>query len=893
MENKTSTVMSINVGKLLSARNCSKKGDYLGLGLLSVSEEEKFRTDIRRMQGEYLGRPDAPQKIEDFILTQSKREWYKMDAQYDIIINEEAAYQKRLASFFVGKKTAAFNILWSVPVSLTVGNTPVSEVYGFVHAILNDESEEGGYTAVIIGEGKPSYSKYAKRKEARPEYAPEMIGAYLSLSGTFGANLKVIMVYPRRKEDTVTSEFKVDSQIVTADLSKVPVKELTKRFQDAFASNGAQPECTSCLYESLCSGMCVRKADKGSDQESQQQTKTGLKFTKSQEEVVNFTEGSCAVYAVPGAGKTTTLVHRLIKLLEAGIDPKHILFVTFTNKAAEEILSRVKGLLHTEFEEELPDIFTYNGLGWQILRDHRDITGNLKLLSSMDEKRILMECIDAFTEPLTGYSYRYVEGKYGLLPSLLNTFQRLEEDKIKEESALVQKGHSPEQISRLKKMYKDRLNEDHYIDYDQQITLAKQLLVDHPELCLEYGNRWQYIMADEYQDSSQDNVDLLYAIADAGKRNLVVVGDTDQSIYEWRNGSPKHLLEFATHYPECKQIYMNDNFRSVKQILDASNELISKNANRIDMFMVAHKDSNALPYRMKKCGYHKVTTILKMLRSKNYEYGDIGILSRTNAPLNKVKALLDQEGIDSISPSDYLTKDPFFILVKDILDMFFIGFSETDMGFYRYMMALGVELPPKKDVKETFYQNLVQYYAMVPIEAESMNTMLAYAVEEDECQKNEPLYMAFQKLYQIFSQLLASSDPAASIRIICSAFYADEDAPAVLELKRLIDQQDFSDLQTFREYLNCMQELQDERKIEHLTCPDKVNLMTAHSSKGKEFPAIIILQAEDFGTTEEERRLLYVAMTRAKKCLFVMESPMEECELLSEISNYMLTLTFS
>lgn len=892
MDNNKKAGMSVSLNKLLAARNCPKHGDYLRLCLITQTEENQFRAELKTLQGHYLGRPEAPEKVEDFVLTQSKRDWYRMDAQYDILIREEAAYQKRLASFFVGKKCIAAQIQWSIPLSLSAGTTAVSEVYGFATAIIKEDYDSEQYTAIIMGDGKPNYSKYARNIRAKPEYAPELIGAYLGLSETFGKDLRVHLVYPRRQEDDATSEFNEQQQVVTTDLSKFSRKELLRRFQMALEFVENQPDCSSCKYESLCTGMSIPKLLPKADCFGQSINR-GPKFTESQAKVVNFVNGSCAVYAVPGAGKTTTLVYRLIKLLETGADPKSILFVTFTNKATEEIRSRVRVLLQTDFEEELPDIFTYNGLGWQILRDNRNIIGDLKLLTPMDEKRLLMECIDAFTEPLIGYSYRYVEGRYGLLPQLLCSFRRLKEDREQEELFLIQKSHLPEQIWRLKTMYEERLQAEHYIDFDQQIVLAKQLLNEHPDVCRYYGQRWNYIMADEYQDSSQDNADLLYAIADAGHRNLVVVGDTDQSIYEWRNGSPKHLLEFPNHYPECSQIYMNDNFRSVRQILDASNELISNNTNRIDMYMVAHKDSNAKPYRVRDCSIGRIPELIQILRSKKYEYGDIGILSRTNAPLVKVKTILDKEGIDSISPSDYLIKDPFFVLVKDVLDMYFLGFSETDMGFYRYLTAYGCKIPSKQNPTDTFYQNILLQNALAPIQANNMRAMLAYAIDEDADRDKDDIYLAYRQLYRIFSQLFESNEPMAALKIICRALQADPEGPAAAEMTRMVDYQGFQDLKEFWEYLTWMVKLNDDRKIEQPANIGKVNLMTAHSSKGKEFPAIIILQAEDFGTTEEERRLLYVAMTRAKKCLFVLESPNKKCELLNEITDYMHVLQFT
>ena len=883
MQNETAGI-SINIQKALSSKNCAKKGKILSLGLLSSKEERSFLNELRKIQGNFFGKEQVLSELDNYIQNHAKREWFRMDAQYDFVMNEEAAYQKSLASFFIGKKTVANNILWTVKLPYMLGSMAISEVYGYVTAVTENE---GRYTAVMIADGIPNYSQYARLEHKKPLYSPELIGAYLGLKSTFGDDLKVMIAYTRPRKSSNSNLFSEHNNIVSADFSNFTESELRRRLINVLTKKTEEPDCTTCFYEAVCSGMYLPQK-KQAEEAAPTKNKTPL-FTENQQQVVDFKDGACAVYAVPGAGKTTTLVYRLKKLLDEGIDPKQILFVTFTNKACEEIKSRIQSLLQTQFEEELPDVFTYNGLGWQILRDNREIVGDLKLLTAMDEKRLLMECIESLTETLAGFNLYKIEGKYGLLATVLRSIKNLDDkDKCEQEiDKLQHDGKDVRQINILKEKLKQRISEENYITFDDQILLAKKLLQEHPDILSHYGNRWKYIMADEFQDSSQDNVDLLYSIADAGSRNIVVVGDVDQSIYGWRNGSPEYLLHFNDEYPECKKILMKDNFRSAAQILDASNHLISKNVSRIEMFMVAHKKSNALPYRLRDCGVSKVTEVLELLRKNRYEYGDIAILSRNNAPLIKAKAFLDNHGISSIGPVEYLIKDNIFVLIKDILDLYYLGFTDvTDISFLRYLLASKVNIPIKTDLKESFYRNCVQYHDMVPIEPNNMDSMMAYDVEDAEMQKNE-LYLAFRNLYHLFTGFYDFRDAAAALKSIIVAFNVEPDTPVILELERIIDYQDFHNLEDFWNYLCLMVDLQDERQIEHKEVPDKVNLMTTHGSKGKEFPAVILLQAEDFGITEEERRLLYVGMTRAKKVLFTLESCGKECDLLNEIKDFM------
>lgn len=887
MQKETVNGLSISIKSALLARNCSKRGEIISHGLLSSREDKNFLSELRKIQGEYFGKEEVFERLDHFIHTKVKKEWFKLDIQYDYFMQEEAFYQKELASFFIGKKTIAGNIQWNLPISYQIGSTNVSELYGYVTAVYE---ENDIYTAVIISDGMPFYNHLARLNYRRPENAPELIGAYLGLKGIYGNDMRIMLAYTRPRKSSKSNTFSEKSNIVTTDFSKCNENELINRLILALTQRTEDVDCSQCKYEAVCSGMYIEKESVGLEKELLKSNHYP-KFTPSQQKVIDFRDGACAVYAVPGAGKTTTLVYRLKKLLDNGIDPKSILFVTFTNKACEEIKSRVKTLLNTEFEEELPDIYTYNGLGWQILRDYRDIVGELKLLTAMDEKRLLMECINEYPETVDGFSLYKLEGKYGLLSTLLNSFKRLdsEEERDKELERLKEAGKDIQHIEVLKQRLNEKIRNEHYINFDEQIILAKNLLTSKPDICRSYGSRWEYIMADEFQDSSQDNVDLLYAIANSGKRNLVVVGDPDQSIYEWRDGSPEHLLRFKESYPECKQIYMKDNFRSVRQILEASNHLISKNLGRIAMFMVAHKDSKALPYRMRNGQLSHIPEIVELLRTKKYEYGDIAILSRNNSALIKARAILNKAGIDTLSPFDYLIKDHLFILVKDILDLFFLGFTnENDFAFFRYLLACEIDIPKKRNIKESYYRNFILFHKMAPIEVDNMESVMAYEVEDAEKQTDK-LYLAFWRLYQLFVRFCYHKNAATALKEIVYEFHCASNLPALHELIRLIDFEDLKDLRTFWEYLCFMVELEDDRKIEYETVPEKVNLLTVHGSKGKEFPAVIILQTEDFGTTEEERRLLYVGMTRAKKVLFTLESYGKESELLNEISDYLLT----
>ena len=778
-----------------------------------------------------------------------------------------------------------------MPVSIPYDNNfAVTSVYGYVQAVVKKEDV---YTAIIIANGKPKYNVRSRSPLNTPAYAPELLGAYIGLRELYGNALRVQLVYTQCDKDSPENPFSPCKQILEMDFSSTPLSELQERFKYALTvSNNV--DCADCKYQALCSGLPVPRVK--NDIASPDMKPQMPHFTDAQLNVVNFNEGCCAVYAVPGAGKTTALVYRLIHLLERGIPPKKILFVTFTNKAADEIRHRIKQLLHTECDVDIPDICTFNALGWKILRDYPDIVGPLRLISEMDERRILIQCIDEFGEQLKGFSYRHIEGRYGMLQQIFRAFQRLDEDFESASAFLQNKGQSAEQIITLWKLYRNKIKANYYISFDDQVTLANQLLLNHPEICRKYGQKWDYIMADEYQDCSQENVDLLYSLVNSGKGNLVVVGDTDQSIYEWRNGSPRHLLDFPKIFPDSESIYMRDNFRSVRQILDVSNALIAHNSKRIDISMIPHKTSSTKPYRVKNCSLSNLPCIIEMLRKRHYAYGDIAILSRTNSPLAKVKQLLDQLHIESVSPSDLLINDPFFLITKDIFNLYYYGFtSENDMAFYRYLVFSGCSFVQKKNISLSFYENML-LDGMQPIDTHNMDSMLAY--ETDDLSQTDPLFLAFRKLFRLFLQFEQDSDVATLLHNFCKSYQIDEESPSVIEIQKIVEQQHFKRVAELCKYFNEMCFYSDTRKIEYPASTEKVNLMTAHSSKGKEFSVVIIIQTEDFAShtkdfAEEDRRLLYVAMTRAKKCLFLLETSSQECEYLNGLDNYFQVTTFA
>lgn len=871
----------IGAGRAKELLACREKREMCALSLNKGNEERAFQHSILKYQGEVFGDSDAPKKISEYVKKGYNPEWMLTEAQYQIIVEEKAAYHARMAAFFVGRKRVEYQMRVQIPMEIPCGAVSIDGITQDVHAVTEEKKDAMNYyAAYIFQEGCPKYSKWARRKDRRPEYAPELICAYLGLYKKYSP-LRVCIVYLNHEKDRPQEPLK-QIQIVEVDFSKETPEELMDRLKESLTAGQIEKgDCENCSLFTTCKVKDIVQIAAEEERPLIEPVKRqqAPKFTPSQKEVVDFEDGTCSVIAVPGAGKTTALVHRMVRLIDQGVEPSRILFVTFTNKAAEEIRTRAEMLLGDG--TDLPEVCTFNGLGWAILRDHPEIYGPLRLLTELEQKQLILRCMDEFGEKMKGFNYTYIQGRYGMLRSLIKSFDKLEKESDKEITRLLKDGRDVQQVLQLHQAYKNLLKEEGYIDFDQQITLAVKLLKDNPALLEFYAGKYDYIMADEFQDSSQDNVNLLYLLTNAGKRNLVVVGDVDQSIYEWRDGSPVHLMEFAEKFPGTTVIHMKDNFRSGEEIILLANQLIQKNQNRIAMSMIPHK-KGAIPYFLKNQGIAQVPEIVQMLHGKNYEYGDIAVLARTNAPLANVKEALERVGIQAISPSDLLLHDGTFVLIKDVFDLYRHSSDEEyeDFPMYRYLLSQGAEVFYKPNRSASLYENLIDG-GLVRVNTKEVDSILEYGVEQDDT--GNPYYEAFKRLFQLFLVLDGNIPAPKALEAVCALLHVPEKHPVRLALEERIDQQDIRETGVFTQYLQEMVDLADDGTVDNEVCPEKVSLMTSHKSKGKEFPVVIIIQSEDYEKTEEERRLMYVSMTRAKKVLFILESPGSHCSLIDDL----------
>ena len=313
----------------------------------------------------------------------------------------------------------------------------------------------------------------------------------------------------------------------------------------------------------------------------------------------------------------------MVRMIKNGILPEQILFVTFTKKAAGEILERARRVLGEE--SALPAIFTFHSLGYTILRKHEDFIGkSLKIAEKVDYYRLILQIIDEIS-PLSGIDYDGLTGDFGLLSRIYNAVLSIEKDGLEE-----WKKHAdfpdPDGLGCLYQKLKERMKEEGYICFDEQIQLTNQLFSEYPDVLKSYQQRFRYVMIDEFQDISSDQVDLVYAIASHG--NIVVVGDDDQSIYSWRGGSNYYLLHFQEMWSNSKIVILPDNFRSVDHILEAANALIANNTNRYRKSLRSHHRATVRPIYRKNVLVDTIRDLIASAERSGYKPGDIAIIAR-------------------------------------------------------------------------------------------------------------------------------------------------------------------------------------------------------------------------------------------------------------------------
>ena len=611
-------------------------------------------------------------------------------------------------------------------------------------------------------------------------------------------------------------------------------------------------------------------------------------LNKEQQEAVFCTEGPLLILAGAGSGKTRVITHRIAYLMqECDVNPWNILAITFTNKAAGEMRDRVDRLIG--FGSESIWISTFHSMCVRILRRHADLVGydtRFTIYDADDARSLVRQCMKQLDIDTKMLSDRTVGAAISRAKNLLQTPDMyLEAAKNSREE-----NFQTDKIADIYRLYDELLRRNNAMDFDDLLMRTAQLFTAYDEVLQTYQERFRYICVDEYQDTNKAQFELVRMLA--GKyRNLCVVGDDDQSIYKFRGADIRNILDFEKVYPDAKVIRLEQNYRSTQNILSAANAVIANNRNRKAKKLWTDKgDGSLIHLRELETGDEEAAFVASDIRRKRQEnpslhYADFAVLYRSNA---QSRALEDQFVAQSI-PYNIVGGHNFYdrMEVKDILSYLrTIDNGRDDINTQRIINI------PKRGIGATTITHVQEFASQNGI---SFFDALERADEITTIARGRAKIAPFVDLIHTLRDFAGSNSIDDTIRKITELTDYEEylknyDEPTaqdrIANVNELISkaasyeegaEASGEDAPTLSGFLEDVSLVAD---IDQVGGDDRVLLMTLHAAKGLEFPHVYItgmeenifpsymaVNSEDPDAIEEERRLAYVGITRAKEDL--------------------------
>lgn len=591
-----------------------------------------------------------------------------------------------------------------------------------------------------------------------------------------------------------------------------------------------------------------------------------------QKEAVTTINGAVLVLAGAGSGKTKALTHRIAFLIiEKKVAPWNILAVTFTNKAAEEMNHRVKSLLigaESVGKTNLPTIGTFHSLCIRILKQEIDKIGyqkNFVIYDSMDQESLVGQVMVELDIDKEQFKPKRV---LSVISSAKNDLKNAE--KYAQEA----KGYFEEVIKRIYLKYEEKLKENNALDFDDLIMRTVQLFIEHKDILDKYQEKYRYILVDEYQDTNHSQYQLINMLS-MKYGNLFVIGDDWQSIYSWRNADIRNILEFERDYPKAKVISLEQNYRSTQNILDAADGVIAKNIQKKDKKLWTD-NSKGHPIKVvevrneRQEGEYVVNEINRLKRERGYKNNSFTVLYRTNAQSRAIEESFMRANI----PYKVIGGMKFYDRkeVKDIMAYLKVLANPVDL----ISLDRVVNVPPRgigkvgtDEVKKVWAQR----EDVLSSEKISPNVR-KFLIMFNELQ----VAVSSKKLTVLLDMLIKQIKYKA---YLCDGTeQGDYRWENVLELLSVASKYDILPAgEGLHNFLDDIALVSDVDSLDERS--SAVNLMTMHCAKGLEFPVVFIVGLEegifphsrsqfDPAQLEEERRLCYVGITRAKELIYLL-----------------------
>ena len=604
-----------------------------------------------------------------------------------------------------------------------------------------------------------------------------------------------------------------------------------------------------------------------------------------QSEAVLATEGPVLIMAGAGSGKTRVLTHRIAYLVEEKhVNPWNILAITFTNKAAREMRERVGKLVDAEIARDIW-VSTFHALCVRILRRDIDKLGYNRAFTIADP-----------AEQLT--LVKHILADFNLDPkrydpkSILGAISSAKNELVDPQTYANEQANSPftKVVAQVYAEYQKRLRSDQALDFDDLIMQTIVLFEKDKETLAFYQRKFRYIHVDEYQDTNEAQYQLVHMLAE-GYHNLCVVGDADQSIYGWRGANMQNILDFKKDYPKAQVILLEQNYRSTKTILSAANNVIQNNQNRqAKTLWTENREGDKITYYRAQSETDEAIFVIRRIEAEiadnHRKYGDFAILYRTNAQSRAIEEAFVKSNI----PYKMVGGHKFYDRkeIRDALAYFRLVVNpEDDMSFNRIVNE------PKRGIGNTSVEKLEAFAnehdwslleaaanaELSPIAGKARGQLAKFGkmIQQLGTRRQDlnvtEMMQAILEDSGYLSTLRAAHNLEADTRI--------ENLEELLSVTQGFDsryQPENEDSDIFVDFLAELALLSDQDDVEEDA--QEVTLMTLHAAKGLEFPVVFLVGMEeglfplsrasmDESELEEERRLAYVGITRAKQKLYL------------------------
>jgi len=598
----------------------------------------------------------------------------------------------------------------------------------------------------------------------------------------------------------------------------------------------------------------------------------------AQREAVCHTEGPLLILAGAGSGKTRVLTYRIAQLLNNGVDPHRILAVTFTNKAAQEMKERVGNLIGPDAERIW--LATFHATCVRILRQDGRAIGldpNFVIYDTQDQLIVVREVLRELNLSETNFNPR----------ALLASISKAKNELIgPEEYTADTADFWAEVVKKVYPLYQQKLVDSMAVDFDDLIRLTIRLFREFPTVLAKYQERFKYILIDEYQDTNHAQYTLVHLLAQK-YRNLCVVGDDDQSIYGFRNADIRNILDFERDYPEVKIVKLEQNYRSTQNILKVANEVIENNLARKRKTLWTENEEGE-PVTLLKAADEReeawlvTATLEELVRTEGWKYSDFAFLYRTNAQSRVFEEVLIQKGL----PYQVVGGQRFYDRkeIRDLLSYLKLVYNPNDRISLRRVINT-----PKRGIGETSVERFLAFS-----DEHGLNIIEAFQRVNEATVLTGRARKALTGFYEFLDEMLSlrETTPVSLLtqQVMERSGYLKSlreegtvEAESRLEnlnefLSITVEFEKGSDDQSLGAFLETVALVADVDQYEQ--GQEGITLMTIHSAKGLEFPVVFLVGLEegifphsrsllDEGELEEERRLCYVGMTRARRRLYL------------------------